>query len=136
MTHASVISYEDGKIVQEAWYINGVTGRVGGPAMTYTNRRGEIVQEWHIDGQLHRTDAPAIITSNDKGPISVEWYVNGRQIPRPTSGNQADEYKRLINRVKNDNSASDFAHAMGDIDLTESSDYTDDTDDDDYYDYV
>jgi hypothetical protein len=58
--------YHDGTII---WRKNGLTHRVGGPAILRAN--GEL--QWFEDGKPHRLDGPAQIDA--KG--NETWFING-----------------------------------------------------------
>lgn len=93
--------YNDGSIVEEKWYYNGVLSRKDGPALLiwwhkcdeevlnndianeYHTNCGDmweiIAEEWYNSGKLHRKNMPAYIrTINDD--IIVKYYEFGKEI--------------------------------------------------------
>jgi hypothetical protein len=92
---------EDGPAVEcqdgyQAWYINGVYHRVGGPAVI---RLIDPAKMWYKNGKRHRNDGPAVEWLNKlwfrngkqhrtNGPAFVdpigrkEWWVNGKRITK------------------------------------------------------
>jgi len=58
--------YHEGTII---WRKDGITHRIGGPAMIKPN--GEL--HWMEEGKHHRLDGPAVIYPDGK----EDWYING-----------------------------------------------------------
>jgi hypothetical protein len=77
--------YHDGTII---WRKNGLTHRVGGPALIRAN--GELL--WFEDGKPHRLDGPAQI--DPKG--NETWFINGDCL----MGDELKAYKEKYNLNK------------------------------------
>lgn len=67
-----------GEITEEAWYVNGINHRVGGPSsISYSMFvEGATTYEYCQWGKLHRLDGPAIW--DDRG--YEDWWINDRYI--------------------------------------------------------
>src|SRR3989344_2584865 len=71
--------YEDGKILSEEWYNDGVLSRDGGPAVVeYKHSGNAICTSWFKDGKVHNADGAAHVLYTERGNVWLSaWYEHG-----------------------------------------------------------
>ena len=74
------ISYKNGNIVTENWFVNGKKHRTkdSGPTfISYHTRGDKQIEAWYSNNVLHRIEGPAFI---DYDNFKEEWYIKGKFI--------------------------------------------------------
>ena len=70
--------WNDKKLCQETWHLDGKLHREDGPSAIFYNQDGSVgAEHWHIGGKLHREDGPAVIRyDRDKKAYYQKWFLN------------------------------------------------------------
>lgn len=69
--------FENGNVMQEQWYKEGVYHKEGGPAEIFYFSNGNMRYEaWVKEGTIHREDGPAVTTYYTDGTKKSEEWVN------------------------------------------------------------
>ena len=72
--------YDNGKILNERYYLNDKVYRIDGPSVIwYYSSNGRVSAEhYYLNGKRHREDGPAIISYDKNGEITREkFFING-----------------------------------------------------------
>ena len=97
-----IYCYENGKVGQEWYYLNGVKHRVDGPAYISYYMNGEMSMEcYRLNGNSHKVDGPADIYYYESGKVKGEYYyLDGKVITNPSRIKEINNKKIIKESMK------------------------------------